>query len=75
MATQASAAEFTQARIRINREGALLLEQVLIREEEELMKERERGDAAVRVEVQRELRVVQRILEEVYRAMDDRSWR
>jgi hypothetical protein len=67
--------QFTQARVRVSRYGAELLEQLLVSEEMLLIAARDNTPHYdERVEIQRKVRAIRRIKEEVRRAAKDRGW-
>lgn len=70
--TPTTADFYTQSRIRLNAQGARLLERLLNLEERRLRGER--AHTTERALIDRELATLRRVRDEVYRAMEDRGW-
>lgn len=66
--------QYTQARIRVNQEGAQIVWRLVLAEETRLLTARRQGDDAARTLVQNELKAIRRVKDELERTLYDMDW-
>ncbi len=66
--------EYTQARIRVNQEGAQALWRLVLAEETRLLTARRQGGEPERALHQQELKNVRRIKDEIERVLEEQGW-
>lgn len=67
-------AEFTQARIRLNQDGAELLWRLVLAEETRLLTARRQSPDHERPALVNDLKVVRRVKDELERTLDEQGW-
>lgn len=66
--------EFTQARVRLNQDGAQLVWRLILAEETRLLTNRRQADDATRAMLQDELKSVRRVKDELERTLYEQGW-
>lgn len=66
--------EFTQARVRVNQDGAQLMWRLLLAEETRLLTERRQVDDATRAMLREALKSVRRVKDELERTLYEQGW-
>lgn len=70
----ATTPEFTQARIRLNQDGAELLWRLVLAEETRLLTNRRQASDAERAMLQQDLKAVRRVKDELERTLYEQGW-
>lgn len=74
MDTQQTTREFTQARVRLNQDGAQLVWRLILAEETRLLTARRQGGENERVVYQNDLKSIRRVKDELERTLVEQGW-